>query len=247
MRKNTLKVKEVKEVKEVKRIKKPNLEFCGLKLSQCNKKLQPTKEVTFLIWNILAEVTCPFATELCKKYCYAKKTEILYPATLERNKMNYRLSKESEFVENMIVFIRSELIKSSKQGKKILFRIHESGDFYSFDYLKKWIEIANVFKGENITFQAYTKSLPHIVRYMVETGSLLDDININFTASIWDDTDPIQKRIASNLGLQTFEAFKKEIVTEKIKEGYSECDCVSCGDCQKCYKREVKKICVCIH
>ena len=37
-------------------------------------------------------------------------------------------------------------------------RIHDSGDFYSIDYLNKWVQIAN--DNKDVIFYAYTKSIP---------------------------------------------------------------------------------------
>ena len=41
-----------------------------IKLAQGNSKIHGA-----LIWNIRARQTCPGATEMCKKVCYAKGTE----------------------------------------------------------------------------------------------------------------------------------------------------------------------------
>jgi hypothetical protein len=43
-----------------------------------------------------------------------------------------------------------------KRKRACVVRIHESGDFYSVAYFKKWIEIAKKLPGK--TFYAYTKS-----------------------------------------------------------------------------------------
>jgi hypothetical protein len=37
-------------------------------------------------------------------------------------------------------------------------RIHDSGDFYSIEYLLKWVDIANT--NKEVIFYAYTKSIP---------------------------------------------------------------------------------------
>jgi hypothetical protein len=48
------------------------------------------------------------------------------------------------------------MVNELKRKKKSVIRIHESGDFYSVAYFKKWIEIAKKLPGK--TFYAYTKS-----------------------------------------------------------------------------------------
>ena len=52
------------------------------------------------------------------------------------------------------------------------FRIHESGDFYSEDYVKKWYEIARALPA--VTFYAYTK------RNDIFTKELLEEKPSNF-------------------------------------------------------------------
>jgi len=231
-----------------KQIKKPNLHFKNFKVSQCNKKLQPTEKVNFLIWNLLAKVTCPHATELCKKSCYAFKSERMYKDTYKRNKYNTIASVKNTFVTDMIEFVKIELSKAKKQGKHIYYRIHESGDFYNYVYLNKWITIANYFKGENITFQAYTKSLPFIDRYLNENKCKLSDININFIFSVWNDTPSNYVKLSSKLYMKTYEAFTSDVLEQKINnEGYVKCDCIHCGECGRCYDGLHNKIAVKIH
>jgi hypothetical protein len=46
-----------------------------------------------------------------------------------------------------------------KKKKADAIRIHDSGDFYSREYLQKWITIAN--DNPNVNFYAYSKSLPY--------------------------------------------------------------------------------------
>lgn len=105
---------------------------------------------TTAIFNLPRLKTCPGATELCKKFCYAGKAEKIYPQVPAYRERKYQLSLSSSFVNE----ISSEL---EHLGPKIdAIRIHESGDFYDQEYLNKWVEIANKFSG--LKFYAYTKS-----------------------------------------------------------------------------------------
>ena len=70
-----------------------------------NKKLINTDTVRFMIWNIPAVVTCPFATEHCKHFCYARKAERVYPQVLPAREKNLEESKSEDFVANMIYTI----------------------------------------------------------------------------------------------------------------------------------------------
>lgn len=93
--------------------------------------------------------TCIGSTTFCIRHCYARKAEMAYKTVIPRRYNNYVLSLRADFVPKMITLISS---------KKLLeyFRIHESGDFYSQEYLDKWIQIAKLLP--NIKFLAFTKS-----------------------------------------------------------------------------------------
>jgi hypothetical protein len=115
-------------------------------LSHGNRKL-PRR---IAIFNLPRLETCPWATDYCKEICYARKAErSIFYRCLPQRKRNYQLSLREDFADIMI----AELSKIRK--KKI--RIHESGDFYSQEYLDKWIKIINHFPER--TFVAYTKSM----------------------------------------------------------------------------------------
>ena len=100
-----------------------------LNVSRENKKLVPNKKTAFIIWNLPSIITCPYATEHCKKYCYAKKAEIAYPNCLPSRKRNFQESIKSEFMDNMTYTILS--IAKGTRKQEIIVRIHESGDFYN--------------------------------------------------------------------------------------------------------------------
>lgn len=209
-------------------------------LSTGNRKLQGSKAVKFLIFNLPAIKTCPYATEHCKKLCYASKAERLYKGVLPCREQNLAESKKSSFVLDMYSIIFGYINKPSyKAAEKIYFRIHESGDFYSQEYFDKWVDIAKAFPV--VTFLAYTKS----VKYVMNTEKRIPD-NLIVRFSLWDDTKPSEKGIADLLNLPTYTA---EILTsDKIKAlGDRYCECRDCGACGKCYGREVKDIVCKIH
>ena len=113
----------------------------------------------------------------------------------------------------------------------------------------KWVDITEYFKGDkDIIFQAYTKSINYVNQYMEETGKSLVDINLHLTYSIWEDTKPQQIELCKQLNLQTYEAFNKKVLNEKVEnEGYYKCECVDCGKCKECYVEKYKKIAIAIH
>lgn len=130
-------------------------------LSSENRKLVPSEESNFFIWNLPAVKTCPNRTALCEKYCYARKAEKCYPEVLPARTDNFQMSKLPTFENDMTEFI---LDRAKKMRKHVLIvRIHESGDFYNQEYTNKWLRIiANVQencpKNKTVIFIAYTKS-----------------------------------------------------------------------------------------
>jgi hypothetical protein len=227
--------------------RKPNIKFSYkndrfIQLSQGNSKLLENDFYAFRIWNISPIKTCPYSTGNCRKYCYAMKSYRLFPATRNLQENNYSESQMEDFTNNMIEFINQELTKVTKKGKKVLFRIHESGDFYSLEYFSKWVKITDYFKNNNdIIFQAYTKSLSFIDSFLTENGRTINSLNIHITSSIWNDTLPENIELTKKLKLQTFTA-----VTEVPNKSF-ECKCIDCGNCRQCYQNKVKNIAVKLH
>jgi len=99
-------------------------------------------------FSLPAGITCPNATPTCLKWCYSKKAERAYKNVIPCRLKNFQDSKNDDFVYKM-----SELIKKKKCP---YIRIHESGDFYSQEYLDKWIKICKKFPEKK--FLAYTQS-----------------------------------------------------------------------------------------
>lgn len=213
-------------------------------VSDGNKKLVSNAETLFLIWNLPAKITCPYATELCKISCYAIKAEINYPDCLPCRKRNFEFSKSDNFVDEMIAYIAIKL-NNLKNGRKIIFRIHESGDFYNKAYFMKWLEIIRFFDGDTrIIFVCYTKS----VRFLVNTDfASLKAFTVRF--SIWEDTKETEKEIARQLNLPIYTAYERSVIDDMLAKGivFHECRCSDCATCLKCFDREEKLILCEIH
>lgn len=236
---------------------KVSMSKVNMTISAGNKKLKDNAVVSFYQWNMLAGRlnnggTCPFLTENCLASCYALKAERMYPTVKTRRTMNTDFSKSERFVNTMIEQIEFELQRKKNKGKTVFFRIHESGDFYSQDYMNKWVEIANHFKGNrNIVFMAYTKSLPFVKQALKKYGD--DNVNITFKSSIWDDTKPKFAKMTKDLGMSVFTALPKGQLDQ---EGYIACPsseafkgtekALDCGACKLCYTTE-KNIAIEIH
>lgn len=117
-----------------------------------NSKLKKTSKATGLrVFNfgIPAQDTCLWAGE-CKKYCYASKGAYIWSNVKPAFQRRLDATKQDNFPHVMI----AEIIKR----KASVIRIHDSGDFYSREYLMKWFRIMESLP--NVIFYAYSKSLP---------------------------------------------------------------------------------------
>ena len=188
------------------------------------------ERISFLIWNLPAVITCPDATAHCILECYARKAEIQYKdsCTLSRQG-HFVMSKQADFVDRMTWTIETELKRPKNKGKKIVFRIHESGDFYNRDYVESWLSIMRNFEGvDNIIFVAYTKS----VRFF--DGVALPH-NFKLLASVWDDTKQENLEIIRRNNYRIYTAYEGADLENALNAGYSKCGCKDCAKCGKCW------------
>jgi len=123
---------------------------------------------------ITGKTVCPFAKD-CVKYCYAQKGNYRYPSVIKGLNNRYELSKTADFIPKMNATIILE--------RPTHVRIHDSGDFYSINYLLKWIQIAN--DNKDVIFYAYTKSIqffkgciniPSNLKIIFSEGSKTDNL-----------------------------------------------------------------------
>ena len=119
-------------------------------LSTTNSKLAKDGIASF---NLVPIETCPGAGS-CAKYCYADTGSYLrfWKTTMPPRVANWLASQKPDFVEKMNAMFGDV----KKKGKIKAIRVHDSGDFYSPDYIKKWTEIARA--NPELMFYAYTKS-----------------------------------------------------------------------------------------
>ncbi len=133
-------------------------------ISPGNAKLEGDMYSQFIIFNILQRVSCPWATENCRRFCYANKSNNRYTLdneAVKSRKNNTLFSMVSNFDEIMMEVI---LYVTTNSNKRTFFRFHEAGDIYSKTYYSKIKNIMN--NAFNVKFLLYTKSL-----------FVLDDIN----------------------------------------------------------------------
>ena len=99
--------------------------------------------------------------------CYAANAENAYPSVRKSRWRNFDLLIEASKMggaKGMATLIQKSLAFFSASNPPFrMFRIHDSGDFFSQDYLDAWVMVAAQNKG--IIFYAYTKSLPYLEKY----------------------------------------------------------------------------------
>lgn len=117
--------------------------------------------------------TCPMASK-CVSGCYAKMGAYVWDNVSQAYENRLNLSRAKGF-EQVIVYHIDKLLKRHKTGL-VMIRVHDSGDFYSKEYLEAWTKIANVYQTEKrVVFYAYTKMVQ-----LVKDLGLDRDVNSNF-------------------------------------------------------------------
>ncbi|NDC48742.1 MAG: hypothetical protein EBZ61_06640 [Micrococcales bacterium] len=131
--------------------------------SDGNSKLKPDGIVSF---NLIPLVTCPFAGS-CATICYAQSG----PQWFRSGKI-MRVGMFKATLSRMFVPYMSSMINARAISR---IRFHDSGDFYSPEYLAKVMSIAR--HCPNTRFYVYTKSIQWMRDYVAAHG-LPDNVAI---------------------------------------------------------------------
>ena len=78
--------------------------------------------------------TCPGKTPFCERYCFGLKGNFTMLNVIDANDRRLDATLKNDFVDI--------IIKEIRQTRAPSFRIHVIGDFYTVEYIEKWIEIA---------------------------------------------------------------------------------------------------------
>jgi hypothetical protein len=101
--------------------------------------------------------TCTGAGQ-CKAFCYASAGRYEFPMVAFKSEFSLIFSLSKEFVPKTIAYLKSII----KEDTFYFLRIHDSGDFYSRIYFRKWLNIAREFP--NVLFYGYTKQTTFLAR-----------------------------------------------------------------------------------
>jgi Gene product 88 len=133
--------------------------------------------------------SCPGATSVCEKICYAGKLEKVYKGVKDVLLNNWNLLKDASQIEmeNMLFQMISEFDRDcEKRNAEKLFRIHWDGDFFNETYTRAWKTVIKSFPG--IQFWVYTRSA-----FAVPILSNVDNLSLYFS------TDDDNWQLASEL------------------------------------------------
>ena len=204
-------------------------------------------------FNTRAIIDCPFRSAGCERICYATKGNHTKPSVKGSRIHSAEESRRQDFSDAVVYTVRVE--KKSKRYKDavMLIRIHESGDFYSVQYLRKWVKAwAELEHEDGVQFVFYTKSFPFflmltddekaIINRMLSSGKLAINLSI-------DDTTNPEQKIAYLKCIATFPKANTYICTEHVEdvEHDNVCDCADCAKCGTCNRGTGKKTVVKIH
>lgn len=121
--------------------------------------------------------TICIGADKCKAYCYAGKGFYkVYPSVSDAQHTRLEMADSLSLV--------SQITTELNAGKSLIeyVRMHSAGDFYSREYLNKWIDIAD--KNHKKRFYAYTKSIPLFLQNFRESSELIqlpENFDITFS------------------------------------------------------------------
>lgn len=107
--------------------------------------------------------TCPSAG-VCAKVCYARNGSYRFSNVLHRHEENlvYVLDDLAGWTVQMIAEVQGMCGRAARRGRQVIVRIHDSGDFFSDEYLSAWLEVMAA--CPDARFYAYTKEVERFRR-----------------------------------------------------------------------------------
>lgn len=204
-------------------------------------------------FNTRAVQDCPFRSAGCEAVCYATKGNHVFPSVKKSRARSYEESKRADFSDAVIYSIRTEKESGRYKNAVMLVRIHESGDFYSLQYLRKWLRAWVTFSpADGVRFVFYTKSFPFFLKLTdaekSALNSLLEAGVVAMNLSM-DDTTTAEQKKAYLKVLVTFPKANTYYCTEDTDavEHDNVCDCADCAKCGTCNRATGEKTVVKIH
>lgn len=120
--------------------------------------------------------SCPGATPLCEKVCYAGRIEKQYKAFMAVMLANYNALVNASFdsmVDMLSAMMQEFIAECEKKNVPKYFRIHHDGDFFSVEYAGAWAKVIR--NTPEVTYWVYTRSFTqnlNVVPYLVDLPNL---------------------------------------------------------------------------
>lgn len=140
--------------------------------------------------------SCPGATSVCEKICYAGNLERIYKGVKEILVDNWNQLKDATQpqMEALLYQMIDEFDKDcDKRNAQKLFRIHWDGDFFNSTYTMAWKNVILAFPG--IQFWVYTRS-----DFAVPILSDVDNLSLYFSAD--DDNWQLAEKLKEDNGVK---------------------------------------------
>lgn len=123
--------------------------------------MQQNPEYVFYNVSMPAGTTCPFKGK-CVQGCYARSGRQAMPNTVRAYQENLDMYNEGSFFPQLSEELDGAIVKALIHGRNVKVRLHDSGDFFSYRYLRDWLGFMEFYPS--VQFYAYTKSIPFMER-----------------------------------------------------------------------------------
>jgi hypothetical protein len=105
------------------------------------------------------QYSCPGATSICERICYAGKLEKMYTSVREVLLHNWNLIRNADtavMVDLLLDMVNEFRDECEEKNVEKLFRIHWDGDFFNDDYITAWHYV--ITGADDIQFWVYTRN-----------------------------------------------------------------------------------------
>ena len=130
---------------------------------QRNSKMTKTMKMHagYRIFNVSmpAGITCPMSGD-CRWICYAKYGRMILPDQIASYRENLTMYEQGVFFDQLEAELTRQERLAAKMGQTVLIRIHDTGDFFSREYLEDWLTFMRA--HPHVWFYAYTKSVSFV-------------------------------------------------------------------------------------
>ena len=144
------------------------------------------------------DFSCPGATAVCEKVCYAGKLEKLFPAMRAMMIANFEsvialCESPRELRAELRAMVQGFVADCEKWNAEKAFRIHHDGDFVNRTYAQAWADVIREFP--DVQFWVYTRSFTpgtNVVDIIANIPNLavylsVDSVNGGFARTILDE------------------------------------------------------------